>query len=62
LGGPAQYLHWGFILISAANLEVIGLLVVVFMLAVLLRRPGEPHLSTLENTPDASSTDEEALP
>lgn len=48
MSGPAQYLHWGFILISVANLIVIGLLILVFVLAVLLRRPGEPRASVLD--------------
>jgi hypothetical protein len=38
MDGPAQYLHFGFILISLANLIVIALLIVVFILAVALRR------------------------
>jgi hypothetical protein len=37
MGGTAQYLHFGFILISVANLIVIALLIVVFVLAVTLR-------------------------
>jgi hypothetical protein len=34
MNGPAQYPHFGFILISLANLLVIALLIVVFVLAV----------------------------
>ena len=45
--GTTQYFHVGFILISLANLVVIALLVVVFILAVVLRRPERSHLSTL---------------
>jgi uncharacterized membrane protein len=48
MNGPAQYLHLGFILISLANLIVIALLVVIFVLAVALRRPERQRLSTLE--------------
>ena len=48
MNGPAQYLHIGFILISLANLIVIALLIVVFALAVALRRPEKQRLSTLE--------------
>ena len=62
MSGSAQYLHWGFILISLANLVIIGLLLGVFVLAVLLRRPGESHLSTLDSTLDVGSLDEEAQP
>jgi uncharacterized membrane protein len=48
MNGPAQYLHFGFILISLANLLVIVLLIVIFVLAVSLRRPEKHRLSTLE--------------
>ncbi|HLX40453.1 MAG TPA: hypothetical protein VKR42_07970 [Ktedonobacteraceae bacterium] len=48
MNGPAQYLHFGFILISLANLLVIVLLIVVFLLAVALRRPEKQRISTLE--------------
>ena len=51
MNGPAQYLHFGFILISLANLIVIALLIVVFVLAVALRRPERQRLSTLESLP-----------
>ncbi len=51
MNGPAQYLHFGFILISLANLLVIALLIVVFVLAVALRRPEKQRLSTLETAP-----------
>ncbi len=40
MNGSAHYFHWGFILISVANLIVIGLMVLVFVLAVLLPFPG----------------------
>ncbi len=55
MNSPAQYLHFGFILISLANLLVIVLLIVVFMLAVALRRPERQRPSTLETVelPDA---------
>lgn len=48
MNGPAQYLHIGFILISLANLIVIALLLLFFMLAVALRLPEKHRLSTLE--------------
>lgn len=48
MNSPAQYLHFGFILISVANLLVIALLIVVFLLAVALRRPEKQRLSTIE--------------
>ncbi len=34
------YIHWGWFQISAANLVVIGLMIVVFVAAVLLPFPG----------------------
>ena len=39
LDGPARYLQWGPIQISVANLVVILLMVVVFVLAILLPFP-----------------------
>jgi hypothetical protein len=39
LNGRPYYIHWGVIQISAANLLVIGLMVVVFVLAILLPFP-----------------------
>ena len=39
LGGTGKYIHWGFIQISVANLVVIILMVVVFVLAILLPFP-----------------------
>jgi hypothetical protein len=38
---PAGYLHWGFILISIPNLLLIGLMVVLFVLALVIPLPGE---------------------
>lgn len=43
---PAGYLHWGFILISWPNLIVIGLMVVLFAVALILPFPG--HASSQE--------------
>ena len=40
LGGNGRYLHWHFIYISVANLIVICLMLVVFVLAILLPFPG----------------------
>ena len=56
MGGPAQYLHVGFILISLANLIVIALLIVIFALAVALRRPEKQRLSTIEAVPNTGET------
>jgi hypothetical protein len=42
LNRTGRYVHWGFIQISVANLVVIGLMVVVFVAAILIpfKRPG----------------------
>jgi hypothetical protein len=42
LSGPGHYVHWGFIQISVANLVLIGLMVTVFVAAILIpfRRHG----------------------
>ena len=50
MGGTAQYLHLGIILISTANLVVVLLLLVVFGAAVIWRLPGEPSRPILENS------------
>jgi hypothetical protein len=36
---PAAYLHWGFILISIPNLLLIGLMVLLFALALVIPLP-----------------------
>ena len=36
LSGPGRYVHWGFIQISVANMILIGLMVVVFVAAILI--------------------------
>jgi hypothetical protein len=36
---PAGYLHWGFILISFPNLILIGIMVVLFVAALLIPFP-----------------------
>jgi hypothetical protein len=41
MNAPAHYFEWGFIHISVANLTVIVLMVVVFVLAILLPFPGK---------------------
>jgi hypothetical protein len=40
LNGTSYYIHWGFFQISLANLIVIILMIVVFVLALLLPFPG----------------------
>lgn len=36
LNGSGHYVHWGFVQISVANLVLIGLMVVVFVAAILI--------------------------
>ena len=40
LNGTGYYIHWGFFQISLANLIVIILMILVFLLALLLPFPG----------------------
>ena len=40
LNGPGNYVHWGVVQISVANLAVILLMLAVFALALLLPFPG----------------------
>ncbi|MFF4573414.1 hypothetical protein [Streptomyces sp. NPDC001410] len=40
LNGTGRYVHWGVIQLSVANLLVIGIMVVVFVGALLLPFPG----------------------
>ncbi len=39
MDAPAHYFHWGFILISTANLIVIALMILVFAAAILVPYP-----------------------
>jgi len=39
LNGPGHYLNWGVIQISVANLVVIGVMLLVFVLALVLPFP-----------------------
>jgi hypothetical protein len=48
MDAPARILEWGFIQISVPNLIVIGLMIVVFALALILPFPG--HRDTEEPT------------
>lgn len=40
LSGTGHYVHWGVVQISVANLVVIGVLVLLFVLALVLPFPG----------------------
>lgn len=37
---PAQYFHWGFILISLPNLILIGVMFLLFIIALVAPFPG----------------------
>ncbi len=39
LNGSGRYIHWGFIQLSVANLVVILLMILVFILAIVLPFP-----------------------
>jgi hypothetical protein len=49
---PAPYFHWAFIQISLPNLVVIGVMVLIFVLALLLPFPG--HAESHDHEGDAS--------
>jgi hypothetical protein len=49
--GAGTYLHWGVIQISLTNLIVIGLMVVVFVLALVLPFPGNRGEADQEKQP-----------
>ena len=40
MDGPAPYFHWGFVQISLPNLVVIGVMVLLFVLALIMPFPG----------------------
>ena len=40
LDHPGHYINWGFIQISVANLIIIGVMIVMFVAALLLPFPG----------------------
>jgi cytochrome b/b6/petB-like protein len=48
---PAPYVHWGFILISVPNLVLIGVMLLLFVLALVLPFPW--HRSTAGSSPEA---------
>jgi hypothetical protein len=39
LNGPAHYVHWHFFQMSVANVIVLGLMIVVFILAIVIPFP-----------------------
>ena len=64
LDHPGRYLSWSFIDISVANLVVIGVMVVIFGLALLVPFPtrhaaqlADPGTGTLAGAPDTGAAD-----
>jgi len=47
---PAPYVHWGFILISLPNLVLIGVMLLLFIAALLLPFPS--HREAKEHSDD----------
>lgn len=45
LNGTGYYIHWGFIQLSLANLMVIALMMVVFIVALFVPFPGHKDKS-----------------
>jgi hypothetical protein len=45
LNGTGYYIHWGFVQLSLANLAVIALMVIVFILALVVPFPGRKDRS-----------------
>ncbi len=43
MNAPAPYVHWGFILISLPNLVLIGVMVLIFIAALVAPFPGHRH-------------------
>jgi hypothetical protein len=55
LSGHAHFLHWGVVQISLANLIVIALMVLIFVLAVLVKfPPASPSDAAPEGDSDVS--------
>ena len=49
--GAGAYVHWGVIQISVTNLVIIGLMLLVFVLAILLPFPGNRRQRESEKRP-----------
>jgi hypothetical protein len=54
LNAHAHYIHWGWVQISYANLTVILLMIVVFVLAIVV--PFPQHRSHIASLPDENDT------
>ena len=49
--GAGTYVHWGVVQISVTNLVIIGLMLLVFVLAILLPFPGNRRQHEAEKGP-----------
>ena len=49
--GAGAYVHWGVIQISVTNLVIIGLMLLLFVLAILLPFPGNRRERDAEKRP-----------
>jgi len=54
LSHPAHTVDWSFVHLSVANVVVIGLMLIVFVLAILLPFPGATARSAARRSRDAS--------
>jgi hypothetical protein len=59
LDHPGHYLHWGFIQISVANLLVIIVMAVTFVLALLLPFPHSSATTTTPVPPPTKAAEEQ---
>jgi hypothetical protein len=51
MDAPAPYFHWGFIQISLPNLVVIGVMLLLFALALVLPFPGHADANDPDGDP-----------
>jgi hypothetical protein len=56
LNHPAHVVHWHFIQLSVSNIVVIGVMLVVFALAILLPFPGSARRQEARRRARGSST------
>jgi hypothetical protein len=56
LGGNGRYVHWGWVQISVANLVVIGIMLVLFVLALLLPFPHGRRTEQVESPAAPTAT------
>jgi hypothetical protein len=50
MDGPVPYYQWGFIQISLSNLVVIGVMLLIFVLALVLPMPGHADSDDHDST------------